>query len=60
MKDRWQHRSPFGPLGWLVDRLVLGRYMRLLLKTRNAALKREAESESAADESAIARLASRQ
>ena len=44
MRDRWEHRSPLGPLGWLVDRLVLGRYMRRQLKTRNAALKREAES----------------
>jgi ligand-binding SRPBCC domain-containing protein len=44
MRDHWEHRSPLGPLGWLVDRLVLGRYMRRQLKTRNAALKREAES----------------
>lgn len=44
MRDRWEHRSPLGPLGWLIDRLVLGRYMRHLLETRNAALKREAES----------------
>lgn len=45
MRDHWEHRSPFGPLGWLVDRLVLGRYMRRLLQTRNAALKAEAEAE---------------
>jgi ligand-binding SRPBCC domain-containing protein len=44
MHDRWEHRAPFGPLGWIVDRLVLGRYMRSLLVTRNAALKREAET----------------
>ncbi len=44
MRDHWEHRSPFGPLGWLADRLVLGRYMRRLLETRNAALKREAEA----------------
>lgn len=43
MTDRWEHRSPLGPLGWLVDRLVLGRYMRSLLETRNRALKTEAE-----------------
>lgn len=47
MRDRWEHRSPLGPLGGLVDRLVLGWYMRRQLKTRNAALKREAESGSA-------------
>jgi hypothetical protein len=44
MRDRWEHRSPLGPLGRLVDRLVLGRYMRSLLATRNAALKHAAES----------------
>ena len=44
MYDHWEHRSPFGPLGRLVDRLVLGRYMRSLLVTRNAALKRAAET----------------
>jgi ligand-binding SRPBCC domain-containing protein len=43
MHDHWEHRSPLGPLGRLVDRLVLGRYMRALLVTRNDALKREAE-----------------
>jgi ligand-binding SRPBCC domain-containing protein len=45
MRDRWEHRSPLGPLGRLVDRLVLGRYMRSLLATRNAALKLAAESQ---------------
>jgi ligand-binding SRPBCC domain-containing protein len=45
MSDHWVHRSPFGPLGWLADRLVIGRHMRHPLETRNAALKREAESE---------------
>lgn len=44
MRDRWEHRSPLGPLGRLVDRLVLDRYMRSLLATRNAALKEVAES----------------
>jgi ligand-binding SRPBCC domain-containing protein len=44
MRDHWEHRPPFGPLGWLADRLVLARYMRSLLVTRNDALKREAES----------------
>ena len=44
MIDDWEHEAPFGPLGWLADRLVLGRHMRRLLETRNAALKREAEA----------------
>ena len=44
MHDHWEHRSPFGPLGLMVDRLVLGRYMRSLLTTRNADLKQAAEA----------------
>jgi ligand-binding SRPBCC domain-containing protein len=43
MHDRWEHRSPLGPIGRLVDRLFLARYMRSLLETRNAALKEAAE-----------------
>jgi ligand-binding SRPBCC domain-containing protein len=43
MHDHWEHRSPFGLVGRLVDALVLGRYMRSLLVMRNDALKREAE-----------------
>jgi ligand-binding SRPBCC domain-containing protein len=43
MTDRWSHASPLGPIGWLADRIVLARYMRRLLETRNAALKLEAE-----------------
>jgi ligand-binding SRPBCC domain-containing protein len=48
MIDDWEHEAPFGPLGWLADRLVLGGHMQRLLKTRNAALKREAEVEAGA------------
>jgi ligand-binding SRPBCC domain-containing protein len=44
MYDRWEHRSPLGPLGRLVDHLLLDRYMRGLLVTRNAALKQAAEA----------------
>jgi ligand-binding SRPBCC domain-containing protein len=47
MHDRWEHRSPFGPLGRLADRVVLAHHMRRLLETRNAALKREAETQAA-------------
>ena len=43
MVDEWEHTAPFGLLGWLVDTLVLGRYMRGLLERRNVALKAEAE-----------------
>jgi ligand-binding SRPBCC domain-containing protein len=43
MTDDWEHTAPFGPLGWLADRLFLTRHMRRLLETRNAALKAEAE-----------------
>ena len=41
--DVWRHASPFGPLGWVVDRLVLGPYLRRLLRQRNRALKAAAE-----------------
>ncbi len=44
MIDEWEHEAPFGPFGWLADRLLLARYMRRLLQIRNAALRREAES----------------
>jgi ligand-binding SRPBCC domain-containing protein len=43
MTDDWDHTSPFGPFGWLADRLFLTRHMRRLLETRNSALKAEAE-----------------
>ena len=42
--DDWQHVSPFGPLGRMVDRLFLAGYMRGLLETRNRVLKAEAET----------------
>ena len=43
MRDRWEHRSPLGVLGRLVDAAFLGRYMRAQLVARNTALKAEAE-----------------
>ncbi len=46
MIDDWQHASPMGVLGRLVDRLVLERLLRRLLQTRNAALARKAEADS--------------
>lgn len=48
MTDDWEHAAPFGLIGRLVDRVVLGRYMRHLLETRNVALKAEAEAQGVA------------
>lgn len=42
MIDDWEHAAPFGLLGRIVDRLVLGRLLGRLLASRNAALAREA------------------
>lgn len=44
MSDSFWFRSPFGPLGWLADRLVLTRYMKRFLQTRNRYLKYLAET----------------
>ena len=38
MRDTIVFRSPFGPLGRVVDALVLGRYMERLIAERNTAL----------------------
>lgn len=43
MTDVVRYRSPAGPLGRLVDRLVLERYMSRLLARRNHWLKQELE-----------------
>jgi ligand-binding SRPBCC domain-containing protein len=43
MTDVWMHRSPFGVLGLVADRLFLDAHMRKLLSVRNAALKTAAE-----------------
>lgn len=44
MTDEWRHVPPLGPIGRLADRLILDRYLRDLLQTRNATVKCEAES----------------
>jgi ligand-binding SRPBCC domain-containing protein len=44
MTDLVRYRSPAGPLGRLVDRVVLERYMRRLLMLRNAWLKDNLEA----------------
>ncbi len=43
MRDVFTFRSPLGPLGSLFDVLILKRYLRRMMKVRNAALKTEAE-----------------
>lgn len=43
MTDDVEFRSPFGPLGWLVDRLFMAGYLRRLLEGRCQAIRREAE-----------------
>ncbi|HEY6413257.1 MAG TPA: SRPBCC family protein [Edaphobacter sp.] len=45
VRDELKFAAPFGPLGRLVEILVLRRYMTSLLRRRNAALKRAAESD---------------
>jgi len=44
MKDRFDYAAPLGPLGKIVERLVLTRHLRAFLLTRNAHLKTLAES----------------
>jgi len=38
MVDKIHFEAPLGPLGWLVERLVLGWYMPRLIRARNAYL----------------------
>ena len=45
MRDRFDFNSPLGPLGGLVDRLVLTGYLRALLVERNRVIKEAAEGE---------------
>jgi ligand-binding SRPBCC domain-containing protein len=42
--DRFSFRAPLGPLGWIAGQMVLTRYMRRLLLTRNQFLKQMAEA----------------
>jgi ligand-binding SRPBCC domain-containing protein len=44
MRDVLVFRSPLGPLGWLVDRLLLSRYLRRLLESRAAVVRAAAEA----------------
>ncbi len=45
MRDVFDFTSPLGPLGRLADVLVLERYLRRFLETRNEEIKRVAESD---------------
>jgi ligand-binding SRPBCC domain-containing protein len=45
VRDELKFTAPFGPLGRMMEALVLRRYMTSLLQRRNAALKHAAESE---------------
>jgi ligand-binding SRPBCC domain-containing protein len=44
MTDVVEFRSPFGPVGWLVDRVFLAGYLRRLLTGRCEAIKYRAEA----------------
>ena len=45
VRDTFSFAAPFGPIGWLAERLFLKRHMQKLLDRRNAYLKRRAESQ---------------
>ena len=45
MKDVMEFEAPLGPLGKLVERLVLARHMRRLLERRNRCIQQTAEGE---------------
>jgi ligand-binding SRPBCC domain-containing protein len=44
MRDVFQYSAPFGPLGWLAERLFLSAYLRRFLVGRNRELRVIAES----------------
>jgi ligand-binding SRPBCC domain-containing protein len=44
MFDLFSFRAPLGVLGWVAEKLILTRYMRGLLLTRNSYLKQVAET----------------
>jgi len=46
MRDRLLFEAPFGPLGWLAERLILRAYLTRFLSERDAVIKRIAESPS--------------
>jgi ligand-binding SRPBCC domain-containing protein len=44
MRDDFRFSAPFGSLGWLIERLILRRYMQKLLRERNTIIQQVAES----------------
>jgi ligand-binding SRPBCC domain-containing protein len=44
VRDVFDYTAPLGPIGRILDALVLERYMRNLIVERNAAIKRKAEA----------------
>jgi hypothetical protein len=44
MIDRVRFDAPLGPLGDAVERLILGSYLRRIIRTRNNYLRRASES----------------
>lgn len=49
LRDVFDYRAPFGPLGWLAERLFLSAYMERFLLTRLRELKALAESDAWAE-----------
>ena len=45
MEDELTFSAPLGPLGWIAERLVLGRHLRVLLERRNEVVRRVAEGD---------------
>jgi ligand-binding SRPBCC domain-containing protein len=43
MRDELRFAAPYGPIGWLAERLVLAHHLRRFLERRRAALKAMAE-----------------
>ena len=46
MRDRLVFKAPFGPFGWLAERLLLRAYLARFLAQRDAVIQRIAESPS--------------
>jgi ligand-binding SRPBCC domain-containing protein len=46
MRDRLILEAPFGPLGWVAEKLILRQYLTRFLRQRDAMIKRIAESPS--------------
>jgi ligand-binding SRPBCC domain-containing protein len=53
MVDHVQFDAPLGPIGRLVERAILGRYLKALIETRGAFLKAEAEKRAGSEAAGI-------